>query len=164
MKKGKASADRSVLNGRGYRFAVVVSRFNGFVTSKLLDGAEKCLKHFGVPPEAIEVIHCPGAFELPQVANRLATLGRWDAIICLGSVIKGETPHFKYVSVEAARGIQDVALRQGVPVLFGVLTTNSERQALDRAGGKYGNKGWDTAEAAIEMAEVFKKYKRVKKS
>ncbi len=105
------------------------------------------------------MFYCPGAFELPQVANRLAASRRWDAIICLGAVIRGETPHFEYISSETAQGIQDVALRSSVPVIFGVLTTNTEQQALERAGGKHGNKGWDAALAAIEMANLFRKLK-----
>lgn len=164
MKKGRERAERTDLDGRGLRFALIVSRFNESVTSKLLAGAEQCLRHYGTWTEAIDVFHCPGAFELPQVANQLAALNRWDAIICLGAVIRGETPHDQYIATEAAHGIQKVALQHNVPVLFGVLTTNSERQALERAGGKHGNKGWDAAEAAIEMAALFKRFKRAKKS
>ena len=106
------------------------------------------------------MIFCPGAFELPQVANRLALQKKWDVIICLGAVIRGDTPHFKYVSTETARGIQNVALRHTIPVVFGVLTTDNEQQALDRVGGTQGHKGWDAALTALEMAALFRTLKR----
>ena len=106
-----------------------------------------------------EILYCPGAFELPQVANALVTSSRWDAVICLGVVIRGETPHFEYVAAETARGIQQVALKSKTPVVFGVLTTDTEQQAHDRAGGKHGNKGWDAARTAIEMAALFQRLK-----
>jgi 6,7-dimethyl-8-ribityllumazine synthase len=138
------------------RIAVVVSRFNSQVTRRLLAGAIECLRAHGVPERQARVYVCPGAFELPQTANRLAAQRSWDAIVCLGAVIRGETPHFEYVSAEAARGIQEVALRHGIPVIFGVLTTNTERQALARAGGRHGNKGWDAAVAALEMIALFR--------
>ena len=138
------------------QFVIVVSRFNQHITSKLLEGAEQCLRNSGVPEKNWKVVFCPGAFELPQVANRLAAQNKWDAIICLGAVIRGDTPHFEYISSETARGIQDVALHYSLPVVFGVLTTDNERQALDRAGGAQGNKGWDAALTALEMAAFFK--------
>jgi len=143
------------------RFAVVVSRFNHHITAKLLEGAEHCLRDHGVPEKNRKVIFCPGAFELPQVANWLAVQKKWDAIICLGAIIRGDTPHFKYISAETARGIQDVALRHSLPVVFGVLTTDNEQQALDRVGGPQGHKGWDAALTALEMAALFKTLKRV---
>jgi len=127
---------------------------------KLQDGAERCLNRHGVRREDVEVFFCPGAFELPQVANLLCEAGRFDAVICLGAVIRGETPHFEYVSSEAARGIQEVALRHSVPVTFGVLTTEHPGQAHDRAGGAHGNKGWDAAQAGLEMAILFRRLKR----
>ena len=142
------------------RFAIVVSRFNHHITSKLLEGAERCLCKHGVPERNRKVIFCPGAFELPQVANELAIQKKWDAIICLGAIIRGDTPHFEYISAETARGIQDVALHYSLPVVFGVLTTNNERQALDRVGGAQGHKGWDAALTALEMAALFKTMKR----
>lgn len=144
-------------SARGFRFAVVVSRFNEQVTARLLDGALECLREYGASGKDVHVFPCPGAFELPQVANKLAAQKRWDAIICLGAVIRGETPHFEYVAGETARGIQEVALRTSVPVVLGVLTTNTAKQALDRAGGKRGNKGRDAAIAAMDMASTFKK-------
>jgi 6,7-dimethyl-8-ribityllumazine synthase len=142
------------------RFAIVVSRFNEHITAKLLEGAEQCLHSHGVPEANRKILFCPGAFELPQVANRLALQKTWDAIICLGAVIRGETPHFEYISAETAHGIQEVALRHSIPVIFGVLTTDNEQQALDRVGGPQGHKGWDAALTALEMAVLFKTLKR----
>ena len=139
-----------------FRIAIVVSRFNHPITEKLLMGAEQCLREHNVPEKNWRVVYCPGSFELPQVANRLAAQKKWDAIICLGAIIRGETPHFEYISTETARGIQDVALRHSLPVIFGVLTTDNEQQALDRIGGSQGHKGWDAALTAIEMAALFR--------
>jgi 6,7-dimethyl-8-ribityllumazine synthase len=138
-----------------FRYAIIVSQFNKRVTAKLLDGVEQCLHKHGVSEKDRKVFSCPGAFELPQVANVLAGQKQWDVIICLGAVIRGDTPHFEYVCAETARGIQDVALKHALPVVFGVLTTDSEQQALDRVGGTQGHKGWDAALTAIEMAALF---------
>lgn len=143
------------LEGRGRRFAVVASRFNGVVTEKLVEGALAAFRKLGIAPDDLEVIWTPGAFELPLAAGRLANSGQFDAVVCLGAVIRGETPHFEYVAGETARGVQQVALESGVPCTFGVLTTNTLEQALDRAGGKHGNKGWDAAAAAVEMASLL---------
>jgi len=143
-------------SGRGFRIAVVVSEFNERVTEKLRLGALQCLLDHGVHQNDIRTIFCPGAFELPQVAAKLAASQSWDAVVCLGAVIRGETPHFDYVSKETARGIQDVAIRTGMPIIFGVLTTNNKRQALARAGGSHGNKGWDAALTAIQMTHLFR--------
>ena len=140
------------LEGRGRRFAVVASRFNGVVTEKLVDGALAAFRKLGIGEDDVEVAWTPGAFEIPLAAMRLARSGQFDAVVCLGAVIRGETPHFEYVAGEAARGVQLVALETGVPCTFGVLTTETLEQALDRAGGKHGNKGWDAATAAVEMA------------
>ena len=139
-----------------FRFAIVVSRFNRPITERLLTGTEQCLREHNVPEKNWRVVYCPGSFELPQVANRLAAQKKWDAIICLGAVVRGETPHFEYISAEAARGIQDVSLRHSLPVIFGVLTTDNEQQALDRIDGSQGHKGWDAALTAIEMAALFR--------
>jgi 6,7-dimethyl-8-ribityllumazine synthase len=139
-----------------FRFAIVVSRFNFSVSSRLLEGAERCLLHHNVPKKNWKVFYCPGSFELPLVADRLAAQKRWDAIICLGAIIRGETPHFKYISTEAARGIQNVALHHSLPVIFGVLTTKNEKQALERSGGVHGHKGWDAAVTAMEMAALLR--------
>lgn len=143
------------LEARGRRFAVVASRFNGVVTEKLVEGALAAFRKLGIAPDDLEVIWTPGAFELPLAAGRLANSGQFDAVVCLGAVIRGETPHFEYVAGETARGVQQVALESGVPCTFGVLTTNTLEQALDRAGGKHGNKGWDAATAAVEMASLL---------
>ncbi len=139
-----------------YRFAIVVSRFNFSITSRLLEGTESCLRHHKVPRKNWKVFYCPGSFELPLIADCLASQKRWDAIICLGAIIRGETPHFEYVSTQTARGIQDVALRHSLPVVFGVLTTNNKKQASDRAGGPGGHKGWDAAITAMEMAALLR--------
>jgi 6,7-dimethyl-8-ribityllumazine synthase len=138
-----------------FRFAIVVSQFHQRITSKLLDGAEQCLHKHGVTEKNRIVFSCPGAFELPQVANKLACQKQWDVIICLGAIIRGDTPHFEYVCTETARGIQEVSLKHSLPVVFGVLTTDNEQQALDRVGGTQGQKGWDAALTAIEMASLF---------
>jgi 6,7-dimethyl-8-ribityllumazine synthase len=140
---------------RGRRFALVASRFNELVVTKLVEGATACLRKHGGSEDDLDLVWTPGAFELPLVAKRLAESGAYDAVICLGAVIRGETPHFEYVAQETARGLGRAALDTGVPVLFGVLTTDTVGQAMDRAGGKHGNKGWDAAMAAMEMADVM---------
>ena len=145
---------------KGLRFALVVSRFHESITANLLAGARQCLRAHGVREKDIAVEYCPGAFELPQVANLIARRRKVDAIVCLGAVIRGETPHFDFVAAGAAWGIQKVALETSVPVSFGVLTTNNERQAKERVGGKHGHKGWDAALAAIEMAMLSKSLNR----
>ncbi len=144
------------LLGTGLRFGVVVSRFNEFISRKLLDGALDALSRHGVAPEDIEVAWVPGAFEIPLVARRMAASGGYHAVICLGAVIRGATPHFEYVAAEVTKGIAQVGLETGVPVLFGVLTTDSIEQAIERAGTKGGNKGFDAALAAIEMANLLR--------
>ena len=144
------------LLGTGLRFGVVVSRFNEFISRKLLDGALDALSRHGVAPEDIEVAWVPGAFEIPLVARRMAASGGYHAVICLGAVIRGATPHFEYVAAEVTKGIAQVGLETGVPVLFGVLTTDSIEQAIERAGTKAGNKGFDAALAAIEMANLLR--------
>jgi 6,7-dimethyl-8-ribityllumazine synthase len=146
-------------SAKKFQFAIVVSRFHQSITAQLLEGVESCLREHHVPEKNKTVVFCPGAFELPQVANRLAAQKKWDAIICLGAVIRGETPHFDYICAETARGIQDVALRYSLPVVFGVLTTENEQQALDRIGGSQGHKGRDAALTALEMAELFRTLK-----
>jgi len=148
----------SELSAAGFRFAIVVSRFNSFVTNPLLDGALDALKQRGADLQQIDVVHVPGAWELPITAHALAVRTRRpDAIICLGAVIKGDTPHFDYVAGEAARGIANASAQTGVPMAFGVLTTNTVEQATDRAGGKDGNKGFDAAMTAIEMAHLLRR-------
>ena len=140
--------------GAGRRVAIVASRFNEPVTTKLVEGACAGLSHHGVVPEDVTVAWVPGAFEIPLVAHRLAASGRFDALICLGAVIRGETSHFDLVAAEAARGISEVGRTTGVPCIFEVLATDDLTQALARAGGEHGNKGWEAASAALEMASV----------
>jgi 6,7-dimethyl-8-ribityllumazine synthase len=144
------------LDGTGLRVGIVVARFNEMVTRPLLDGAREGLVRLGVDADAIDVAWTPGCFEIPPVAKRLAELGRYDAVICLGAVIRGETPHFDYVAGQAAAGIARAGLETGVPVIFGVLTTDTVEQALNRAGLKAGNKGHDAAVAAVEMATLMR--------
>jgi 6,7-dimethyl-8-ribityllumazine synthase len=146
---------RGEVRGRGRRVAIAVARFNELVTGKLLRGALDCLRANGVDEDDLVVAWVPGAFELPLVAQRLASSGTYDAVICLGAVIRGETPHFDHVAEQAASGVRDAATQTGVPVIFGVLTTDTLDQAVDRAGGKHGNKGWDAAMAAMETASVL---------
>jgi 6,7-dimethyl-8-ribityllumazine synthase len=140
---------------RGRRLAIVVARFNELVTGKLVEGALECLRAHGVDEDDLLVAWVPGAFELPLVSRRLAASGGFDAVICLGAVVRGETPHFDHVAGQAALGIRTAAEDTGVPVIFGVLTTDTLEQAIDRAGGKHGNKGWDAAMAALETASVL---------
>lgn len=139
------------------KFGIVVSRFNDFVTSKLLDGAVDALLRHGAGEEDIEVVRVPGSFEIPLVAKRLAQKGGYDAVICLGAVIRGATPHFDYVAAEVSKGVAQASLETGVPIAFGVITADTIEQAVERAGSKAGNKGWDAAMTAIEMAQVLKR-------
>jgi 6,7-dimethyl-8-ribityllumazine synthase len=144
------------LSATGLRFAIVVSRFNSFITERLLGGAMDALNRSGAGADMIDVIKVPGSWEVPMVAGELARQHRYDAVICLAAVIRGETPHFDYVAAEAAKGVAHVAAETGVPVAFGVLTTNTLEQAIDRAGAKGGNKGYDSAMSAIEMANLLR--------
>lgn len=143
------------LSGQGLSLAIVVSRFNRLVTERLLAGAHDALARHSVDQEKVDVAWVPGSLELPLAARRLAERGRYDAIVCLGAVIRGETPHFDYVASQAAAGISRVALDTGVPTIFGVITANTLEQALERAGGKAGNKGYDAVVTAIEMANLL---------
>jgi len=148
------------LIAQGLKFGIVVSRFNELITSKLLDGAIDCLKRHGAGEEDVEIFYCPGSFEIPLVAKKIAQTGKYNAIICLGAVIRGETPHFDYIASEVSKGIAQVQLETGVPVAFGILTTDDVEQALNRAGIKSGNKGWDAALTAIEMANLLNQIKK----
>ena len=143
------------LIAEGKKFAIVVSRFNDFITTKLLNGALDALNRSGTVTENIDVVKVPGAFEIPMVAKKLATKQRYNAIVCLGAVIRGATPHFDYVSAEVSKGIAQVAMEKGVPIIFGILTTDTLEQAIERAGTKSGNKGWDAALAAVEMSNLM---------
>ena len=144
------------LSGEGLSIAVVVARFNELVTRALLTGAEDGLARHGVEPEGVDVAWVPGSFEIPVIARKLAESGRYQAVVCLGAVIRGETPHFDHVANQASSGIARVALDTGVPVIFGIITADTLEQALERAGGKMGNKGYDAAVAAIEMANLMR--------
>lgn len=144
-----------MLRGEGRRFGIVVGRFNELVTRQLLSGARDCLVRHGVSDDDIEAVWVPGAWEIPGALRRLARAGRFDALIALGAVIRGGTPHFDYVAGQAAGGVAAVGASSDLPVVFGVLTTDSIEQAIERAGTKAGNKGWDAALAALEMADLF---------
>jgi 6,7-dimethyl-8-ribityllumazine synthase len=145
------------LSARGLRFALVVSRFNDFISQRLVEGATDCLERHGEGNVRHTVIKVPGAFDIPATAAKAASGGRYDAVVCLGAVIRGATPHFDYVAAEVAKGVAQVALQGKVPVTFGVLTTDTIDQAIERAGSKSGNKGWDAALAAIELVNLWKK-------
>jgi 6,7-dimethyl-8-ribityllumazine synthase len=145
------------LVARNYRFGIIVARFNEFISSKLLSGCLDALKRHEASEENIAVAWVPGAFEVPLIAQKMARTGKYDAIICLGAVIRGGTPHFEYVASEVAKGIAKVALDSGVPTVFGIITSDTIEQAIERAGTKAGNKGWDAALNAIEMADLTSK-------
>lgn len=140
----------------GLKYGIVAGRFNEFITSKLLGGALDALKRHGAKDEEVEVAWVPGAFEIPLVAQKMAASGKYDAVITLGAVIRGSTPHFDYVCAEVSKGVAAISLKTGVPTIFGVLTTDSIEQAIERAGTKAGNKGWEAAATAIEMANLLK--------
>ena len=140
---------------KGMRFGIVASRFNDFICGKLIDGAVDGLTRAGADSKDIEIIKVPGAFEIPLAAKKAAQSAKYDAVICLGAVIRGATPHFEYISAEVSKGIASVALDTGVPVIFGVITTDNIEQAIERAGSKSGNKGWDAALSAVEMVGSF---------
>jgi 6,7-dimethyl-8-ribityllumazine synthase len=146
------------LSGQGRKIGIIVGRFNEFIGGKLLEGAIDCLKRHDTSLDDIEIAYVPGAFEIPLIAQKMAETTKYDAVICLGAVIRGSTPHFDYVSGEAAKGIAQVSLKTGVPVIFGVLTTDTLEQAIERAGTKAGNKGWDAALSALEMSSLVAKF------
>ena len=145
-----------MLLGKGLRFGLVISRFNDFLTKRLLDGAQDALLRHGVSEEDIEVAWVPGSFEIPLIANKLAQAKKYDAIICLGAVIRGGTPHFEYIASEVSKGIAKVGLETGLPVIYGVITTDTLEQAIERSGTKEGNEGFKAAVNAIEMANLVK--------
>ena len=144
------------LKAEGFRFAVIVSRFNDFICSRLVEGAMDALMRHGASEKNVVLVKVPGAFEMPLVAKKLAESSKYDVVICLGAVIRGATPHFDYVAAEVSKGIASVALDSNVPITFGVLTTDTLEQAIERAGSKSGNKGYEAAMASIEMANLFK--------
>ena len=145
-----------ILTAKGVKFGIVVSRFNDFINKRLLDVALDALSRHGADDENISIVKVPGSFEIPLMAQKLAGSGKYDAVICLGAVIRGATPHFEYISAEVTKGIAKVTLDSGIPVSFGILTTDNIEQAIERAGSKSGNKGWDAAMSAIEMVNVLK--------
>ncbi len=142
------------LLGEGRKFALIVSRFNDFISDRLMSGALDALLRSGVKDEDIDIVKVPGAFEIPLVAKKLVKKKKYDAVICLGAVIRGATPHFEYVSAEVSKGIATVSIESGVPVIFGIITTDTIEQAIERAGTKAGNKGWSAAMSALEMANL----------
>ncbi|MCX5885040.1 MAG: 6,7-dimethyl-8-ribityllumazine synthase [Proteobacteria bacterium] len=144
------------LKAEGLRFAIVASRFNDFISRRLIDGATDALLRHGADEKNIEIVRVPGSFEIPLVAKKVAGSKKYDAVICVGAVIRGATPHFEYISAEVAKGIAQVSLESEIPVAFGILTTDNIEQAIERAGTKSGNKGWDAALSAIEMANLLK--------
>ena len=144
------------IRAEGLTFCIIVSRFNDFITSRLLSGAEDALLRHGADDNNIKVVKVPGSFEIPLIAKKIASKGTFDAVICLGTVIRGATPHFEYVASEVSKGVAAASLETGVPIIFGVLTTDTIEQAIERAGTKSGNKGWDAAITAIEMAQLMK--------
>jgi 6,7-dimethyl-8-ribityllumazine synthase len=152
----KPQIHQGKLDGKGFRFAIVVSRWNDFLTSRLLEGALDALERLGVEEKDIQIFKVPGSFEIPLTALKLARSRKFDAIICLGVIIRGETPHFEYVAGEAAKGIGQVAMQTDVPVLFGIVTADTVQQAMDRAGVKMGNKGFEAAMAAVEIVNLYK--------
>ncbi len=142
------------LDARKMKLGIIVSRFNNFITEKLLGGAMEALKQHGGEDENIDVVHVPGAFEIPLFAHKMAASGKYTALVCLGAVIRGETPHFEYISAEVSRGIANAMIEHRIPIAFGVLTTNTLEQAVERSGTKMGNKGYEAALTAIEMASL----------
>lgn len=144
------------ISARELRVAIIVSRFNDFVSQRLLDGALDALKRHGASDDQITIVRVPGSFEIPSMAKKLALDSRFDCVICLGAVIRGATPHFEYISSQVARGIASVALESQIPIAFGVITSDTLEQAIERAGAKSGNKGWDAAVSAMEMVNLFK--------
>ena len=145
------------LKAKGLKFGIVISRFNDFITGKLLDGAMDALSRHGAREDDIDIVKVPGSFEIPMVAKKMALKGAYNAIICLGTIIRGATPHFEYIAAEVSKGIASASMETGVPVAFGIITSDTIEQAVERAGTKSGNKGWDAAITAIEMAQLLKK-------
>jgi 6,7-dimethyl-8-ribityllumazine synthase len=144
------------LNGQGFRFAIVASRWNDFISGRLVEGALDALERLGTDEQSVELYKVPGAFEIPLLALKLASTGKFAAVICLGTIIRGQTPHFEYIASEVAGGIAQAGLQTGVPVIFGVVTADTVDQAIDRAGVKLGNKGFEAATAAVELANLYK--------
>jgi len=145
------------LNGDGLKFGIVAARFNEFISLRLLEGAMDCLRRHGVADDDITVVWVPGAFDIPPVAKRMGDSGKFDAVVCLGAVVRGATPHFDFVAAEAAKGVAHAAMQTGVATTFGVVTADNLEQAIERAGSKSGNRGWDAARSALELADLYSK-------
>lgn len=154
---------QGLLKAEGFRFAIVVARWNDFLTARLTEGALDALERLGAEEKSIEIYKVPGSFEIPLTAQKIAESGKFDAVICLGAVIRGQTPHFDYVAGEAAKGIGQVSMKTGIPVLFGIVTADTLEQAIDRAGVKAGNKGFEAAMSAIELVNLYQEMKGGKK-
>ena len=146
-----------VLDAKGVKIALVVARFNDFVTTGLLRGAEDFLERHGCPEKNRTVVMVPGSWEIPQAAKKLVDSGKYNAVVGLGALVRGETPHFELLAAEVAKGLAQLGMESGIPVIFGVLTTDSVEQAIDRAGAKSGNKGWDAAQSAVEMVNLYRR-------
>lgn len=144
------------LNAVGFRFALVASRWNDFLTARLVEGALDALERLGASDKAVELFKVPGSFEIPLAARKVAASGKWDAVICLGTIIRGQTPHFEYIAGEVAKGIAQAGMETGVPVVFGIVTADTLEQAIDRAGVKAGNKGFEAAMSAVELVNLYK--------
>jgi 6,7-dimethyl-8-ribityllumazine synthase len=144
------------LDAKGFRFGLVISRFNEFISARLLDGCMDCLTRHGAREESVKIFKVPGSFEIPSVAKKLVDSKGYDAVICLGAVIRGETPHFEYVAAEVSKGIAKISQDGGIPVIYGIITADNLEQAIERAGTKAGNRGWDAALSAIEMVNLYK--------
>ncbi|MBV9960315.1 MAG: 6,7-dimethyl-8-ribityllumazine synthase [Acidobacteria bacterium] len=144
------------LNAEGFRFAVVASRWNDFLTARLTDGALDALERLGVDEKMVEVFKVPGSFEIPLLARKLAGSGKWDAVICVGTILRGQTPHFDYIAGEVTKGIAQAGMETGVPVVYGIITADTLEQAIDRAGVKAGNKGFEAALSAVELVNLYK--------
>jgi 6,7-dimethyl-8-ribityllumazine synthase len=144
------------LNAEGFRFAVVASRWNDFLTSRLIEGALDALERLGADEKAVELFRVPGSFEIPLLARKLAASGKWDAVVCLGTIIRGQTPHFEYIASEVTKGIAQAGMETDVPVVYGIVTADTLEQAIDRAGVKAGNKGFEAAMSAVELVNLYK--------
>ncbi len=144
------------MNAAGFRFAIIASRWNDFLTSRLIDGALDALERLGADEKAVELYRVPGSFEIPLLARKVAGAGKFDAVICLGTIIRGQTPHFEYVAGEATKGIAQAGMETGLPVVYGIVTADTLEQAIDRAGVKAGNKGFDAAMSAVELVNLYK--------
>jgi 6,7-dimethyl-8-ribityllumazine synthase len=144
------------LNAEGFRFAVVASRWNDFLTSRLVEGALDALERLGADEKMVEVFRVPGSFEIPLLARKLAASGKWDSVVCVGTVIRGQTPHFEYIAAEVTKGIAQAAMETDVPVVYGIVTADTLEQAIDRAGVKAGNKGFEAAMSAVELVNLYK--------